>query len=62
MEPEVLTLVEGKPEVPSATRALPTGWRWVRQGDVVREAQGGFTSRETQHDDAIPLSRSDVTK
>jgi type I restriction enzyme S subunit len=42
-------------------RKLPEGWRWVRLGEVIAEAQGGFASGERSADGVIQLRMNNVT-
>ena len=41
--------------------SLPDGWRWVRLGEVIREAQGGFASGERDPNGVIQLRMNNVT-
>jgi len=45
-----------------ARKNLPEGWRWVRLGDVVREAQGGFACGERDPEGVLQLRMNNVTK
>lgn len=42
-------------------RPLPPGWRWVRLGEVVREAQAGFAAGERDPNGVIQLRMNNVT-
>ncbi|MBI3301964.1 MAG: restriction endonuclease subunit S [Deltaproteobacteria bacterium] len=42
-------------------RPLPNGWRWVRLGEVVREARGGFACGERDETGVIQLRMNNVT-
>ncbi len=48
------------PRLPTA-RSLPEGWRWVRLGDVVEEAQGGFASGKREPEGIAQLRMNNVT-
>ena len=41
--------------------APPASWRWVRLGEVVREAQGGFAAGDRDPDGVIQLRMNNVT-
>ena len=41
--------------------ALPPGWRWVRVGDVIRDAQSGFASGERDAGGVVQLRMNNVT-
>ena len=42
-------------------QSLPPGWRWVRLGEVVREAQVGFAAGERDPNGVVQLRMNNVT-
>jgi type I restriction enzyme, S subunit len=46
---------------PAGPRRIPPGWRLVRLGDVVSEAQGGFASGERDPNGVVQLRMNNVT-
>lgn len=46
---------------PDTKRTLPAGWRWVRLGEMILEAQGGFASGERDPNGVIQLRMNNVT-
>lgn len=45
----------------NGTKTLPDGWRWVRLGDVLAEAQPGFACGERDTNGVIQLRMNNVT-
>jgi len=46
---------------PQTQNRLPNGWRWMRLGEVIREAQSGFASGERDPNGVIQLRMNNVT-
>jgi len=41
-------------------RKLPAGWRWVRLGEVIQEAQAGFACGERDADGIVQLRMNNL--
>ena len=54
-------LAQGDPPGHPYKDTLPTGWRWVRLGEVMKEAQGGFACGERYPKGVIQLRMNNVT-
>ena len=50
----------GLPAGAPARRTLPEGWRWVRLGDVIREAQAGFACGQRDAEGIVQLRMNNL--
>ena len=48
------------PQADASPRRLPKGWRWVKLGDVIAEAQPGFASGERDPEGVVQLRMNNV--